>query len=243
MNKQLDEYNLQATSLFRTCKTGILSTMSKKYDGYPFGSFITYVSGRSKIIYLYLSDLAQHTKNLNHQSESCLTISRTTDQKDKQNSQRLTLMGDLKLVPKDELNDCRHLYHLLLPESKQYADFHDFSFYQLEIKHIRWIGGFGKIKWLNENEWKKSLPEWLDQEEGIINHMNEDHSNSIVSSLNAQHGIRDKKAKMISLTIDGYYLSSKSKFYFIQFSEVCYTMKDYKSALVLLAKKYKSYEF
>ena len=59
-------------------------------------------------------------------------------------------MGDLKLVPKDDLDDCRYLYHLLLPESKQYAGFHDFNFYQLEIKHVRWIGGFGKIKWLNE---------------------------------------------------------------------------------------------
>ena len=242
MVKELDKYDLEATTLFRSCNTGILSTISKKYEGYPFGSFITYVSGRSKIIYLYLSDLAQHTKNLNFKTESCLTISKTTGQKDKQNSQRLTLMGDLKLVPKDDLDDCRYLYHLLLPESKQYAGFHDFNFYQLEIKHVRWIGGFGKIKWLNEEKWRNSSPKWLNQEEGIISHMNDDHSNSIVSSLNAQHRVKDKEAKMICLNTDGYYLLSGGKYYFIQFFDSCYTMKDYKNCLVNLAKKYKTYE-
>ena len=39
----------------------------------------------------------------------------------------------------------------------------------------------------------------------IIEHMNEDHSNSIVSTLNAQHGIRDKKAKMEKLELNGYF--------------------------------------
>ena len=242
MAKELDKYNLDATALFRSCNTGILSTISKKYEGYPFGSFITYVSGRSKIIYLYLSDLAQHTKNLNFKPESCLTISKTTGQKDKQNSQRLTLMGDLKLVPKNDLDDCRYLYHLLLPESKQYAGFHDFNFYQLEIKHVRWIGGFGKIKWLNEEKWRNSSPKWLNQEEGIISHMNDDHSNSIISTLNAQHGIKDKNAKMNKLQIDGYFALSNGKEYFLKFEQVCKSADEYKTELIKHAKKYRSYE-
>ena len=242
MVKELDKYNLEATTLFRSCNTGILSTISKKYEGYPFGSFITYVSGRSKIIYLYLSDLAQHTKNLNFKTESCLTISKTTGQKDKQNSQRLTLMGDLKLVPKDDLDDCRYLYHLLLPESKQYAGFHDFNFYQLEIKHVRWIGGFGKIKWLNEEKWRNSSPKWLNQEEGIISHMNDDHSNSIISTLNAQHGIKDKNAKMVKLKVNGYFSLSNKKLYFLEFEQVCYSSEEYKEELIKHAKKYRSYE-
>ena len=35
----------------------------------------------------------------------------------------------------------------------------------------------------------------------IIEHMNEDHSDSIVSTLNAQHGIKDKNAKMENLKL------------------------------------------
>ena len=41
------------------------------------------------------------------------------------------------------------------------------------------------------------VPNWLmNASNRIIEHMNADHSNSIVSTLNAQHGIKDKNAKM-----------------------------------------------
>ena len=48
----------------------------------------------------------------------------------------------------------------------------------------------------------------------IIEHMNEDHSDSIVSTLNAQHGIKDKSAKMEKLEVNGYFASSKESLIF-----------------------------
>ena len=43
---------------------------------------------------------------------------------------------------------------------------------------------------------KNDLPEWLSKASyRIIEHMNDDHSNSIVSTLSAQHGIKVKNAK------------------------------------------------
>ena len=46
----------------------------------------------------------------------------------------------------------------------------------------------------------ENIPDWLMKvSEGVIKHMNDDHSNSIVSSLHAQHGIKDKNAKMSKL--------------------------------------------
>jgi len=47
---------------------------------------------------------------------------------------------------------------------------------------------------------KSKVPEWLVKaSDRIIEHMNDDHSNSIVSTLNAQHGIKDKDARMNKL--------------------------------------------
>ena len=44
------------------------------------------------------------------------------------------------------------------------------------------------------------VPEWLVKaSDRIIEHMNYDHSNSIVSTLNAQYGIKDKNAKNLLL--------------------------------------------
>ena len=45
-----------------------------------------------------------------------------------------------------------------------------------------------------------NVPKWLlNASFRIIKHMNEDHSNSIVSSLNAQHGVKNKNAKIEQL--------------------------------------------
>ena len=49
-----------------------------------------------------------------------------------------------------DLNDCKMRFHSIFPESKKYSEMHDFKFYELKIKHVRWIGGFGKIAWLDK---------------------------------------------------------------------------------------------
>ncbi len=76
MNTKLKAYELSAAYLLRTTTSGILSTISKAYKGYPFGSYVTYISGPDRSIYIYASTLAQHTKNLFKDSKACLTLSR-----------------------------------------------------------------------------------------------------------------------------------------------------------------------
>ena len=238
---KIDLKNLEnnAVNLYRESDNGILSTVSKKHDDYPFGSFVTYVSGTSRTAYLYLSDLADHTKNLHHSPKSSLTIIKLNTVGDKQNSERLTIMGDLVPLSEDELDSCKIRYYKILPESKAYANMHDFNFYKIQIKNVRWIGGFGKIAWLDASKWIDESPGWSKSEDSIIKHMNEDHSDTVIAALNAQHDINDKSAKMVQLTIDGYYLRTKSKLYFIKFSKTCHSSKEYKDELVALAKQYK----
>ena len=72
--------------------------------------------------------------------------------------------------------------------------------------------------------------------------MNEDHSNSIVSTLNAQHGIKDKNAKMKELQVNGYFVLSNQKLYFLEFEQFCNSTEQYKAELIKHAKKYRSYE-
>ena len=194
-----DVYELHAAKLLREANEGVLSTISKKFDGYPFGSFTTFTTDRDRSIIIYASDLAQHTKNLKNDSKASLTIYNLNKKGDQQDSQRLTLLGDLKLA--DNQDDCKKRFSLFLPHSVNYHKMHDFSFYKLEINQARWIGGFGQIAWLKTANWIKHSPKWLEREDSIIDHMNEDHSNSIVSTLNAQLDIKDPEAKMVALNI------------------------------------------
>ena len=87
------------------------------------------------------------------------------------------------------------------------------------------------------------VPEWLlKTSDRIIEHMNDDHSNSIVSSLNAQHGIKDINARMEKLEVNGYFASSNQKVYFLEFEQICNSADEYKTELIKYAKKYRSYE-
>ena len=242
MNDKLKEYNYNSIKLLRSSRLGILSTISKSCNDYPFGSFVTFISGRSRNIYLYLSTIAEHTKNIHHTSRSCLTIFKNKKNGDIQDSERLSLIGDLLLASDKEIEFCKERFFSFYPESKTYSNFHSFNFFKLEIVKVRWIGGFGRIAWLEGEKWKSYNPDWIKDEKYIIDHMNEDHSNTIISSLNAQHKVYDKNVKMFALTIDGYYVNSKEGVFFIQFPESCDNAKEYREILVSLAKKYKSFE-
>ena len=90
---------------------------------------------------------------------------------------------------------------------------------------------------------ESKVPEWLLKEsDRIIEHMNDDHSNSIISTLNAQHCIKDKYAKMNKLEVDGYFALSNGKEYFLKFEQVCKSADVYKTELIKHAKKYRNYE-
>ena len=234
------EYEKLAINLMRNCREGVLSTVSKKYEGYPFGSFVTFISGADRSIIFYASDIAQHTINLKNNSKACITLFNLSEG-DKQDSARLSLLGDVKKIDED-IDEISRQFIEFFPESSQYSNMHDFNFYKLNISQVRWIGGFGKIAWLSSTNWNPTKPKWLKQENSMVKHMNEDHSNSIVSTLNAKLGIKDKRAKMLRLTMDGYYVSSKNKIYFVDFNLPCFTVKQYRDKLVEQAKEYRDFE-
>ena len=236
------KYEIEAVNLYRSANTAVLSTMSKKYEGYPFGSFITYVTDHNRSLLMYTSNIAQHTINLKNNSKSCVTLFKLDTEYDKQNSSRLTLIGDLESVSNDDMDICRERFENFLPESKKYSSMHDFNFYKLKVSKVRWIGGFGDIAWLNEKHWGDEKPKWVKNEKMMIDHMNDDHSNVIQSALHAQHGIKDKDVKMFALSTDGYYVYSKKEIFFITFNKPIYKALDYRKILVKQAEEYRSYE-
>ena len=90
---------------------------------------------------------------------------------------------------------------------------------------------------------KEALPAWLSQAaDRVVAHMNSDHSNSIVSTLHAQFGIKDPAAKMENLRVDGYYISSGKNLYFAKFSKRCRSVDEYKEELIKHAKIYRKFE-
>ena len=149
----------------------------------------------------------------------------------------MSLMGDFNKVDKSRREELKQKLKKHLPESELYLELPDFNFYKMSITNVRWIGGFGKIGWLNNDSWLKKDLEWIPAEKEIIEHMNQDHSKSIISTLSAQRNVKDEKAKMIELNIDGFYCESHNKVYFLAFKRPCFTVDEIRKELIVQARE------
>jgi putative heme iron utilization protein len=241
MNRSENPYEKDAITLYRSNNTAILSTLSQREDGHSFGSFITYVSAKNRDLTVYASDIAEHTKNILNDTRACITISSVTNTNDIQDNARLSIMGNLLKIADTEVAECQQHFLKFLPESKKYEKIHGFNFYRLSPSKVRWIGGFGQIAWLNTDNWR-ATPQWLSRENGIIEHMNQDHSNVVCSALNAVHKIADPSAEMLSLCVDGYYIKAQQKIYYIGFCQPCYSERELRAALVKQAHNFRDFE-
>jgi putative heme iron utilization protein len=104
-------------------------------------------------LYFYISDIAQHAKNLEKDSRMSLTVFHQAQEGDQNAHGRVTLVGDATPLKGDKAAEVLEQYVLRFPEAEGYKKAHDFKVWQMDITRVRFIGGFGKIFWLEQEEW------------------------------------------------------------------------------------------
>src|SRR3989344_1453187 len=68
------------------------------------------------------------------------------------------------------------------PNAEYWADFEDFGFYRLEVADIYFVGGFAAMDWVPAADYLAARPDPLaDAASGIIEHMNRDHADALVT--------------------------------------------------------------
>ncbi len=164
----------EARRLFLGRSFGVLSTFSQEVEGYPHGSLTPYCLDYEENPIILVSDIAQHTRNIRTNHRVSLTIF-APGSRDVQASPRLTLMADAIGI-KEEESEVRERYTRYFPDSATFFEAHDFVFYRLSPVRSQFIGGFGKVHWIDNDELFYLNPFSVDEEEYIIRHMNEDHS-------------------------------------------------------------------
>jgi heme iron utilization protein len=61
-----------------------------------------------------------------------------------------------------------------------YVGFKDFDFYRVAVERAHLVGGFGKIRWIDGAGLRAPTAAGLaEAEAGIVEHMNEDHSDAV----------------------------------------------------------------
>jgi len=192
---------------------GILSTISVDVPGYPFGSVTPYCVDRDCLPIVYISTIAQHTRNIIANSKVSLTVVEAGDSDDVQARGRLTILADARPADRSD-KDIRDRYLRYFPSAVQYDDTHDFSFYRLEFVKARFIGGFGQIYWLSRDELCLRNPFSSMDEARIIQHMNMDHAAAL------SHIAGNASTEPLTMTgidaegFDGIQSGRKRRFYF-----------------------------
>ena len=134
-------------NLLHRAQHNTLATQSQKMPGYPYATVVPCIVDEHHRPILLISALAEHTKNL--LADPRVSISATEPgTANVQDGQRLTLVGDAEpFVASPELQ-ARYLRYL--PAAEQYLML-DFMFVRINPKRVRYIGGVGKMGWVECN--------------------------------------------------------------------------------------------
>lgn len=138
--------------LLRKERHGVLCTLSRKEDGWPFGSVVPYALSEANDPILLMSGLAEHTQNVLADDRVSLFLQDSAYAADPQTGPRATLLGRLERVSDAQTASVRERYLQRIPEAASLFELGDFHLFILRVTRIRYIGGFGAMFWMPGEE-------------------------------------------------------------------------------------------
>ncbi len=226
----------EARALLQSAQEGVLSTHSQELPGYPFGSVLPFCLNEQGQPLVLISSIAQHTRNLRADPRASLIVLAGGD--DIQAAARLTLVGDFAPVAEAALEAAAARYYRYFPQAQDYHRTHDFSFWSLSLKRLRFIGGFGRIHWLEPEQVLQVNPFAAEREASMVQHMNEDHGDAL-SHYCVQAGIAVPAGispVMAGLDAEGMHLRLGSRIVRIPFPQAVATPLAVRETLVAMAR-------
>lgn len=196
----------RARTMVSLLRTGTLSTLNA--DGYPHGSYVTFALDGPDPVFL-VSTLASHTKNLMGDPRASL-MAHESHADDPLANGRVTLVGDCAKL--SDPGSAREAFLAAHPQSEYYVDFKDFAFWKLSVGSIRYIGGYGRMSWVDIDGWRGAEPDPIaPHAHGILEHMNADHADALVAYAKAFTRAKDTDlAVMTGIDRYGFEMSVKT---------------------------------
>ena len=169
-------------TLVASATRGSFCTLAVDPEGYPYGSVASYALDDEGNPLFFFSLMAEHTQNASRDPRSSLLVTEPVPEgTDPLACGRVTLLGTLGAVPEDERSAVRDRYLAAIPTSAYYIGFGDFAFYRLDVQSIRYVGGYGRMSWVDVAAYAAAEPDPLaPAAAGIIEHMNSDHGEAQV---------------------------------------------------------------
>lgn len=202
----------RARTLVYLGRTGMLATLSRRHPGHPFGSVMPYgLDGRGWPLFL-VSALAMHTQNLDADGRASLLVAQAVPAgTDPLAVGRVTLMGEVVPVPEADRAEARAAYLDRHANAAYWVDFEDFGFRRLELTGVYFVGGFAAMDWVSAADYRAARPDPLaDAAAGILEHMNRDHPDALVTFARVLGGAEAEEATMAAVDRLGFKLRVRS---------------------------------
>lgn len=205
----------RSRTLLTAAGTGSLATMSTEQPGFPFGSLVAYAVADDGSPLLCLSDLAEHSRNVAANPRASLMVTAALPEgletagsarppsADPLSLARVTVLGEIAPVHDGEREAVLGRYQEAHPGAF-YATFDDFRLYRMAVGSVRYVGGFGRMSWVDAQEYAAAEPDPLRPHAGrVVEHMNADHADALVAYCKAFGG-RPGTASATMVGVDRY---------------------------------------
>jgi hypothetical protein len=199
-------YAERARTLVHVVATGALATLSRRHPGHPFASVMPYATDdRGQPLFL-ISTMAMHTQNLQGDPRASLLVTQP-DAVEPLASGRVTLLGEAQPVAEPDRAAARAAYLARHANAAYWVDFEDFAFWRLDVRDVNFVGGFAAMDWVTAAEYGAARPDPLaDVADGIMEHMNRDHADALITCAGAYAGERADDARMVAVDRLGFKL-------------------------------------
>ncbi|HSD36261.1 MAG TPA: pyridoxamine 5'-phosphate oxidase family protein [Rhodocyclaceae bacterium] len=144
-----------------------LATQSLQMPGYPYATVVPCVLDETHCPILFISALAEHTKNVLAEARTSLSVVHS-DAGNVQAAARLSIVGDCERFEPTPQLVARYLRYQ--PDAEQYLAL-DFMFFRLQPKRLRYIGGLGRMGWLEREDWHDIPRLALDDEAALLRNL------------------------------------------------------------------------
>jgi len=213
---------------------GVLSTISKRLAGYPFGSVVPFVLDHEARPAILISRLAEHTRNIGSDGRVSLLVNDASG--DLQAGARLTLVGDAARA-EGNLEILRTRYLSYFPDAHRLFALGDFMLYHIQPRQLRWIGGFGDIQWISDADYFPPASRLADQEQEILAHMNAGHSRRLRDYCRHFYGKAPDEAQFVGIDCEGFDVRADGKFLRFEFDAPVTDAASVRDALAAIARR------
>ena len=222
--------------LIRSCDRAVLST-SLVEGGWPYGSLVMTACDHAAVPLLLISDLAEHTMNIDNDSRVSLLLDGTVGLESPLTGARVTVLGT---ITKTDDPSLKARYIARHPESEMFAGFADFNFFKVVVERAHVVAGFGIIHWINAQELLFDTTGFAGlaaSEDDIVAHMNDDHAEAVSLYATSLLGLEPGEWKMTGIDPEGCDLRNGGNVARIDFEKPASDSESARAALVRLVKK------